>query len=213
LLPFLCLPHRQPDGRRRENPGENSMLRTIEPALGRLLRSVRAGDRHLVWNDPRVGGAPATIRLTSPAFADGGSMPIRHAGVGVGGNVSPALDWSGVPAGAAALVLIMQDPDAPLPRPVVHLIATGLAPDSSGVPEGGLAAGQRVAFGRGMLGRMGYAGPRPPRGHGPHRYVFQILALSGRLAAPDKPDLAAVMTALGDMVVARGKLVGIYERT
>jgi Raf kinase inhibitor-like YbhB/YbcL family protein len=184
----------------------------IERVLGILFRSVRAGDRHLVWNDARVGGAPATICLSSPVFADGAAIPTRHAGAGVGDNLSPPLAWSGIPDGTRELVLIMQDPDAPLPRPVVHLIARGLAPDSTGVPEGGLSESQGVDLGPGSFGRIGYAGPRPVRGHGPHRYVFQILALSSRLTLPEQPDLATVMTALAGTVLARGRLVGTYER-
>jgi Raf kinase inhibitor-like YbhB/YbcL family protein len=186
---------------------------SIERAIGRLLRPIRAGDRHLAWSDPRIGDVPATIRLTSPAFADGGSIPARHAGAGVGDNLSPPLDWSNIPDGTEELVLIMQDPDAPLVRPVVHLIARSMAPHSTGVPDGGLAPGRGIVFGRGSFGRLGYAGPRPVRGHGAHRYVFQILALASRLPVREKADLATIMTAAAGKVLARGKLVGTYERT
>ena len=114
---------------RAKSPGLYRDCRmSIESTLGRLLRRVRAGDRRLVWNDPRLD-APATLRLSSPAFGDGELMPPRSAGAGVGDNVSPALEWTGVPAGAAELAIIMQDPDAPLPRPVTHLIAYGVDPN------------------------------------------------------------------------------------
>src|SRR5258708_29089067 len=108
--------------------------------IGRALRLIRAGDKHLAWNDPALAAAPVTIRLTSPAFQDGGAIPIRYAGNGVGENISPALSWSGVPEEAAELVLIMQDPHAPLPRPVVNLIATRLLPDPAGPAQGTQAA-------------------------------------------------------------------------
>lgn len=190
------------------------MKPTIERALGWLLRSVRAGDRHLAWNDPRLADAPASIALASPAFAEGGAIPLRHAGAGVGDNLSPPLDWSGVPDGTAELVLIMQDPDVPLPRPVTHLVAF-IEPGGSGVAEGELApgGGRSIRLGKGSFGRIGYAGPRPVRGHGAHRYIFQIFALSRRLSLPAEADLPAVLAAMAGTIMARGRLVGIYEQS
>jgi Raf kinase inhibitor-like YbhB/YbcL family protein len=186
----------------------------LERTIGRALRSVRAGDRHLFWNAPALAEAPDTILLASPAFAMGGTMPVRHAVGGIGDNVSPALHWSGVPDHAAELVLVVQDPDAPLPRPVVHAIVTGIPPTWGELPEGALAKGTAapVRIGRGSFGRVGYAGPRPVRGHGPHRYIFQIVA-SDRTLGLDRPaDLKAVLAALSGHVIARGRLVGLFER-
>jgi Raf kinase inhibitor-like YbhB/YbcL family protein len=190
------------------------MNSAVERFLGRMFRRVRAGDRHLVWNDARLGDAPVTLRLTSPAFAGGAAMPMRHAGIGAGDNLSPPLAWSGVPNGTAELVLIIEDPDAPLSRPVVHLIASAIAPDRPGLPEGALSPGQdaSIVFGRGFAGRIGYAGPRPVRGHGPHRYIFQIFAVARRLSFAGTPDVAALSAAMAGAVLARGKLVGTYER-
>jgi Raf kinase inhibitor-like YbhB/YbcL family protein len=187
----------------------------VERTIGRLLRSVHAGERHLTCRDPRIADAPASILLTSPAFADGSSIPTRHAGSGVGDNISPALAWASIPEETAELVLIVQDPDAPLLRPVTHLIAMGLAPSNGSLPEGALAprAGSSVAFGLGSFGRVGYAGPRPVRGHGLHRYVFQMFALDHPLSFPVTPTLAAVVSAMARTVLSRGMLTGTYERT
>jgi Raf kinase inhibitor-like YbhB/YbcL family protein len=188
---------------------------SLERLLGRAFRRFRAGDRHLTWNDPRLADAPATIRLTSPAFADGAAIPTRHAGAGVGDDRSPPLAWSEVPAGTAELVLIVEDPDAPLPPPVIHLVARGIAPERRGVAEGALSPQQDpgIAFGRGSFGRIGYAGPRPVRGHGPHRYIFQIFAVGRRLAFAGEPGLRTLLSAMAGSVLARGKLTGIYERS
>ncbi|TWB73546.1 hypothetical protein FBZ87_105474 [Nitrospirillum amazonense] len=183
--------------------------------LGRFLRGLRAGDAHLVVNHPLVKDAPASLCLSSPAFAEGAAIPRRHAGGGVGGNLSPTLTWTGVPAGTAALALVMQDPDAPLPRPATHLLATAIAPKRKGFEEGELCpqVGNGVILGRGLFGRVGYAGPRPMRGHGPHRYVFQLLALEHPLALPDLPSLADLLVALTPQtVLAWGTLTGTYER-
>lgn len=187
---------------------------TLERCLGRLLRRVRAGDARLAWNAAGLRDAPAGIALTSPAFADGGAMPQLCAGDSVGDNLSPPLAWSGLPDGTKELVLIVEDPDAPLRRPAVHLIAAGIAPDRAGVPEGALtpAADPSIRFGRGLFRRIGYAGPRPVLGHGPHRYIFQIYALAAPIATMDAPDIDAMVGRMANIVLARGRLTGIYER-
>jgi phosphatidylethanolamine-binding protein (PEBP) family uncharacterized protein len=160
--------------------------------IGRLLRNVRAGDRHLLWNDPSVRHAPDSIRLTSPAFATGASMPAKYVGRIFGPSLSPPLVWSNIPPETAELLLVLEDPDAPLPRPSLHFVERGIAPTLPGFPEGTLAA---------------YKGPMPPPGHGPHRYVFQLLAL--RTSIPTRGNLRQ---ALQGKVLARGRLDGIYER-
>jgi Raf kinase inhibitor-like YbhB/YbcL family protein len=186
----------------------------IARMIGKALRRIRAGDRHLAWNDAAVAAAPVRISLTSAAFADGQAMPIRYAGQGVGDNVSPPLQWSGVPQDAAELVLIMQDPDAPLPRPVVHVIATGISPSTGGLGEGafGASASPDIKLGRASFGRRAYAGPRPVPGHGPHRYVFQLVAVARPLVVATAPNLRELLAALRGNAIARGRLTGIFEQ-
>jgi Raf kinase inhibitor-like YbhB/YbcL family protein len=183
--------------------------------IGKWLRCVRAGDRYLAWNHPKLATAPESIRLRSGAFEEGGLIPGRHAGAGVGENVSPPLEWSNLPAETIELLLIAQDPDAPLPRPVVHLLVFGIPPNCAGAAQGAFNPGAKSVFhfGRGLFGRVGYLGPRPVRGHGPHRYVFQIFALAEKLQLPGIPDLQAVLSAISGPVLARGRLIGIFERS
>jgi len=180
--------------------------------LGRLLRNVHAGDDKLAWTDPRLA-APYTIQLTSPAFAHGERMPKRHAGARLGDNISPAMDWSGGPDNPAAWVLVMEDPDAPLPAPPCHLIAV-LDGRMTGIAEGELAANNLpalVSVYPGFGKRLGYHGPGPPPGHGPHRYVFQIYALDAMLALSPNAGRDDVIAAMAGHVTARGRLDGIYE--
>ena len=186
---------------------------SLESAIGGLLRSVRTGERRLIQNDPRLD-ARRVIALSSPSFADGAMMPMRCAASGVGDNLSPALRWDGAPRNAVDLALIVQDADVPLPRPATHLVAYSLDPGAGGVPEGAFNAGNGGAFhfGRGSFGRIGYQGPRPIAGHGPHRYVFQVFALGKRLRFDSPPDLTALAAAMAGSVLARGQLVGRYER-
>lgn len=190
------------------------MIPALERAIGRLLHDVRAGDEHLACNAPGLCDRPASIRLTSPAFADGAMMPQRLAGARLGDNLSPPLEWANLPPASVELALVMQDPDAPLPRPVTHLIVVGIAPERPGFAEGELAAGagETIRFGEGFRGRIGYAGPGPVRGHGPHRYVFQVFALVRRIAVPPVFGIDALVAAMRGSVLAKGSLTGVYEQ-
>jgi hypothetical protein len=157
---------------------------------------------------PEYAGT-TTIDVTSSAYAEGGAIPQKHAGKGVGDNVSPQLQWTGVPADAKQLVLIMDDLDAPMPKPLMHTIAV-LEPEVTGLAEGDLnpgTAGVRLVKAFGDT----YVGPRPIPGHGPHHYRFLVFALDQRV--PDSvADKGALLTAMAGHVVARGALTGTYER-
>jgi hypothetical protein len=178
--------------------------------LGRLLAHRRAGESTLAWHAPGLA-APETITLSSAAFRDGGPIPERHAGRGVGENRSPALAWTGVPDGTRELVLVVEDRDVPLRRPIVHAVATGIDPAVPGLAEGDLNVGGPYGSGTGSFRRAGYAGPRPIPGHGPHTYVFQLYALdSAVVVAGSRPS--AVLAEMRGHVLARGRLDGSYER-
>lgn len=181
--------------------------------LGTVLKGVHAGEARLAWNHP-AAAAPQLLTLSSASFPKEGVIPRRYAGRGAGENCSPALAWSRPPEGTRELVLIMEDPDAPLRRPFVHLIAHGIAPQASGLPEGALepsAAGTPV-FGRNTFGGVGYQGPRALPGHGPHRYVFQIFALNRPLALHQPARLGDLLAAMQGSVIARGRLDGFFEQ-
>jgi phosphatidylethanolamine-binding protein (PEBP) family uncharacterized protein len=179
-------------------------------ALGKLLRNVRAGEHR----SPLAGAgfaAPPDITVTSTAFSDGGAMPMASAGKGVGDNVSPELRWTGLPAETRQLVLIIDDVDVPLPRPLLHTVAV-IEPGVQGVDTGALQPGTAgMRFIPGGLGHRGYAGPRPIPGHGPHHYRFHVLALDEPI--PDHIETAkALLRQMAGHVLARGVLTGTYER-
>ena len=190
--------------------------------LGKLLMNRRAGETGLAWNQGTLAG-PEILRVDSPAFADGGPMPRELAGHGAGGqNISPALDWTEQPTDTAQLLLFVEDADAPTSQPFVHCVAL-LAPDLvvGTLPAGGLnrdTPAPGVTLLRAQLG-SGYRGPGPIKGHGPHRYVFQIFALGTPLPETvDGMPLTRIparriptLVASGSML-ARGRLTGTYER-
>jgi Raf kinase inhibitor-like YbhB/YbcL family protein len=185
--------------------------------IGRLLRPIRAGEHRLAYNHPAAREAADVLALHSAGFEHRGAMPTRYAGRGVGDNISPPLSWSGVPDGASELVLIVEDPSAPLPRPFVHAVVRGIPAEEGCLPERALSDPAQVAT-RGLvvglttLRRAEYAGPRPIPGHGPHTYAFQLFAVDRplELAAPFRR--AQILQAMSGTVIARGRLDGIYER-
>lgn len=187
----------------------------IERLLGRVLRGRHAGETHLAWNHPSVSGAPASIALTSPSFDADGTIPLRFAGKGVGENVSPALSWSDLPNRTDLLVLIVEDPDAPLRRPFVHAVAVGIDPAFVTLGEGmlsGRVMPPGVMLGRNTFRRTAYAGPRALPGHGPHRYVFQLFAIGKSLAFAQPPSRDELMAALTGIVLGKGRIDGLFER-
>jgi Raf kinase inhibitor-like YbhB/YbcL family protein len=178
--------------------------------LGRLLQNRRAGESSLAWHADGLA-APDTIMLSSSDFGADGPMPERTAGKPVGSNISPALAWSGVPVDAKEIVIIIEDPDAPLSRPFVHAVAR-LDPTVVALAAGDLNEGAPHEAGRGEFGRRGYSGPRPVPGHGPHSYVFQLFALDTEVPGDDTLRPATVIDAMRGHVIARGRLTGTYER-
>jgi phosphatidylethanolamine-binding protein (PEBP) family uncharacterized protein len=181
--------------------------------LGRLLRGVHAGEAKLAWFSPAFQNVPETLRLTSSGFAPEGPIPRMYAGRGVGENISPPLEWSSPPPDTVELILVVEDPDAPLPRPFVHLFAYGISADRRGFKAGELSNGAgEVLFGRNTGRGSGYAGPRALPAHGPHRYHFELFALSQRSGLPAGASLAAALRSVAPFVMARGRLVGTFER-
>ena len=178
--------------------------------LGKLFRRFRAGEHRSPLSNSGFD-APQSIEVISAAFADGGPMPQSSAGKGVGTNTSPALQWAGVPAETRQLVLIIDDVDVPLPRPLFHTIAV-IEPVVNGVAAGGLQPGTGgIRFVRADLGHRGYAGPRPIPDHGPHHYRFHVLAIDKPI--PDTITTSkALLTAMANHVLARGVLTGTYQR-
>lgn len=154
------------------------------------------------------------LRLSSPAFQHGGMIPSKF--TCDGGDVSPALNWSGAPAGSRSLALIVDDPDAPDPaapkRVWVHWVLYNLPLSSGGLVEG--AGSTSIAGARDALNdwnRPGYGGPCPPIGR--HRYFHKLYALDREL-----PDLgpqarkADVERAMEGHILERAELIGTYQR-
>jgi Raf kinase inhibitor-like YbhB/YbcL family protein len=152
-----------------------------------------------------------TIELTSAAFEDGGTIPLKYTCDGT--DVSPPLEWSGVPEGTKSLALICDDPDAPMGT-WVHWVIYGLRAGATSLPEGVPAdkvVGDGGSQGKNDFKTIGYGGPCPPGGK-PHRYFFKLYALDVELDLEPGVRKKDLEKAMKEHVLAQGQLVGRYQR-
>lgn len=147
------------------------------------------------------------ITLRSPAFDDHGEIPKEYSHEA--GDVSPPLQWSGVPEEAVELVLRCEDPDAPVGT-FIHWLLAAIPPETEGMAAGDPPAG--AVPGMNDYGRLGYGGPHPPPGDPPHRYVFQLMALSESSGLTSGFSAGDLDEAVEGKVLGTGTLVGLYGR-
>jgi len=151
-----------------------------------------------------------SLEIRSPAFAHQGEIPVRHTCDGA--DLSPPLEWSGVPEGTRSLVLIVDDPDAPDPAAPrmtwVHWVLYNIPPDAGGLPEGVAAPDLPPGTREGLNDwkRTGYGGPCPPVGR--HRYFHKLYALDTVLPDLGTPTKAALERAMEGHILDRAELVG-----
>lgn len=170
----------------------------------------------LAVRQPQVAGANK-MQLRSQDFAHQGSLPDAHAAAGfgcTGGNLSPELHWSGVPANAKSLVLTVYDPDAPTGSGFWHWALYNIAPSATGLAQG--AADGKLPEGAQTVANdaavKGYVGACPPAGDKPHRYIFTLYALSSPLDLPANATPALLGFNLNGKVLATAQLIGRYGR-
>ncbi len=170
-----------------------------------------------------AGPAPATgnekeermsIAIHSTAFEHMGGIPSKYTCEGA--DLSPPLQWNGVPEQAKSLVLIVDDPDAPDPKAPkmtwVHWVLYNMPPELAGLPEAvpsdRLPPGTRE--GLNDWKRTGYGGPCPPIGR--HRYFFKIYALDTELQGLERPTKAALEAAMKGHILAQAEMIGTYQK-
>jgi hypothetical protein len=154
------------------------------------------------------------MQLISTAFTEGQPIPRLH--TCEGDDRSPPLAWSGVPAGAKSLVLIVDDPDAPDPAAPrmtwVHWVLYNLPPGTTELPQG-VAPGALPAGtleGLNDWKRTGYGGPCPPIGR--HRYFFKLYALDKVLPDLRWPTKPLLERSMQGHVLGQATLIGTYQK-
>lgn len=152
-----------------------------------------------------------TLELTSTAFAPGGAILRKHSCDGE--DISPPLAWSDPPAGTQSIVLICDDPDAPIGT-WVHWVLYNVPAEARALPEA-VAADAELPDGsrngKNGWGRLGYGGPCPPSGT--HRYFFKLYALDTMLDLAAGASKKQVLQAMEGHILAQAELMGTYTRS
>jgi hypothetical protein len=150
------------------------------------------------------GVVTEVFTLYSTAVVDGGSIPERSTCDGE--DLSPPLDWVGTPP-AAELAVVVRDRSA---GGFVHWVLSGIDPTIHGLGEGGIP--ESAVEAQNGFGRIGWAGPCPPEGSGPHTYEIALHALAEPLVmVPGTPAEAAAGLVEGAST-ARAVLTATFER-
>jgi len=170
------------------------------------------------FGDGRGGSTQEELymKLTSQAFTDGGAIPDKYTKYGE--NRIPPLHLEDIPERARSLALIVDDPDAPIAEPWVHWILVNIPGSLTTLPAGfheldlPADAPAGITQGKNTWGTIGYRGPAPPKGHGPHHYHFKLYALDAKLDIVTGVEKHDLLEMLSGHIVARGELVGTYRR-
>jgi len=176
---------------------------------------------------PRPNVAPA-LKLTTPAFTDGGTIPIKYScaastpppggRLNVSLGVSPPLQWTNVPPGTASFVLILHDADAHIGKAlqdIPHWIIFNIPGDATQLPEGiapDVPAASGAVQGNNMMGRAAYQGPCAPPGAAPHHYTFELYALDKKLDLPQGASRADIEKEMDGHVLSATVYIGLFTR-
>jgi Raf kinase inhibitor-like YbhB/YbcL family protein len=144
----------------------------------------------------------AELIISSPVFENGGFIPAKY--TCDGDDVNPPLDIKGLPTGTKSLVLIVDDPDAPMGTWDHWIVWNILVKDR--IEENSVPGVEGVN----SFGRHSYGGPCPPSGT--HRYFFKVYALDTRLELNPNSKKKDVEKAMKGHVLAQGEIMGRYKR-
>ena len=145
------------------------------------------------------------MKITSSSFQEGGDIPSKFSCDGQ--NINPALRIEGTPSNAKSLLLIMDDPDAPVGL-FTHWLLWNIDPKTTDIAEKSVPKG--AVQGTNDYPTLGYGGPQPPSGT--HRYYFKIFALDQMLDLKAGVKRAEVDAAMRGHVIAQGELMGRYSK-
>ena len=143
--------------------------------------------------------------ISSPAFIDGGKIPIKYTCLGDG--VNPPLTWEKIPVNSKSLVLIMDDPDA-VSGVFSHWILWDIPLVTIGVAENSVPDGAVV--GQGTSGQNTYVPPCPPSGE--HRYRFKLFALDKELYLSTTTTQEELEKAMGGHILDQAILIGLFKK-
>ncbi len=193
----------------------NGLAPSTIPADAMLEQAARGHDVPLAIQRPETE-TDGTLAVTSSAFDAGAAIPLLYSEYEQG--VSFPLAWTGAPEGTQSFAIVMEDPDAAMPKPFVHWVAWNIPGTVTelreAIPKQDLLK-QPEGLRQGVTSRgtIGFLGPRPPAGDPAHTYHVQVFALDSVLDVPitgaDRDDL---LRAIKGHVLAGGELTGTFAR-
>ena len=144
------------------------------------------------------------MKLSSAAFEDNGVIPSEYTCDGI--DVSPPLSFSNIPENTKSLVLVMDDPDAPMGT-WVHWLVWNIPANKTGFSKG-----ENITYpqGKNDFGNFDYGGPCPPSGT--HRYFFKLYALDTMLTLNKGSTKKQLESAMFGHIIDEAQLIGTYER-
>jgi Raf kinase inhibitor-like YbhB/YbcL family protein len=177
-----------------------------------LLTIIAVGAVSCTASEPELPDeGEMTLSLSSPVFQEGEDIPITYTCDGQ--DISPPLTWGEPPSETQSFALIMDDPDAP-GGVFTHWLLFNLPADSRELPETAPPHNELengALQGKNGFGEIGYGGPCPPSGS-THHYRFTIYALDQALDLMAGASRKQVIDAITGHILARGQLIGIYQR-
>ena len=203
----------------RESPVGSSIQANVPAIADRVnrgrMRLVSVSRLRKQFFRPFHGRQVMNLNIRSGAFASGEAIPRRHTGDGE--DLSPALSWSSIPAAAREFALIVDDPDM-RPR-----LSHGSIGSSITLRRRPMALQREFRRCRGRIslpwrfkvrtdGTQSAIVPRPPKGHGIHRYFFKLYALDKELDLPPGLDKPSLLKRMQGHIVDEGELMGTYQR-
>ncbi|MBR9705838.1 YbhB/YbcL family Raf kinase inhibitor-like protein [Candidatus Pacearchaeota archaeon] len=144
------------------------------------------------------------MEITCPDFENNEKIPIRFTGDGE--DINPSLLFEDIPEDTKSLVLIMDDPDAPVGT-WDHWLLFNLSIEAIEIKENSIP--ESAVVGRNSWGRTSYGGPNPPSGS--HRYFFKLYAIDTMLDLSEGATKQELKSAIEGHVIAKAELVGLYR--
>lgn len=145
------------------------------------------------------------MEITSQAFLNNEKIPSKYTCDGA--NFSPPLKISNVPQDAKSLILICDDPDAPMGT-WTHWLVWNIDPQTSEISENSVS--KDAMQGTTSFGNNGYGGPCPPSGT--HRYFFKLYALDTILELSSSTQKVDLEMAMEKYILDKAELIGLYQR-
>lgn len=145
------------------------------------------------------------IKVSSTAFYHNDFIPQKYSCDGE--DINPPIKIENVPVEAKSLVLIVDDPDAPMGT-WNHWLMWNIDPQINEIQENSVPGG--AVLGTNDFGKLEYGGPCPPSGV--HRYFFRVFALDTMLNLPVGAKRSELEKAMENHLIDQGELMGKYQR-